>query len=154
VKFFALLKLTKSTTLLLCVIFCLQALAQTKDGIDLEAVMKQMRFEYIQAMKSESTERFSQHLKNFKQQLVIAQQFPFNEQRVEKATQGLNKVLSVVNQLKLPITADELQEAKRALHIIDDLRDEYHDKKPSLWERFYEMFFGPDEKNPPLILLQ
>jgi soluble cytochrome b562 len=127
--------------------------AQTKNGIDLEAVMKQMRFEYNKTMKSDSTAVFNKHLNEFKKQLGIAQQFPFNEQRIEKATQGLDKVAKVVNQLNKPTTLDELNKAKQQLAVIDDLKEEYHDKKPSLWERFYEMIFGADENNPPLILL-
>jgi len=127
--------------------------AQTKNGIDLEAVMKQMRFEYNQTMKSDSTAVFNKHLNEFKKQLGIAQQFPFNEQRIEKATQGLDKVAKVVNQLNKPSTLDELNKAKQQLAVIDNLKEEYHDKKPSLWERFYEIIFGADENNPPLILL-
>ena len=128
--------------------------AQTKNTIDLEAVMKQMRFEYNLAMKSDSTAVFNKHLNAFKKQLGIARQFPFNEQRIEKATQGLDKVANVVDQLNRPTTLDELNNAKQQLAIIDDLKEEYHDKKPSLWERFYEMIFGADENNPPLILLE
>jgi len=145
--------LIKLITIFLCMSFGSALFAQTKDGIDLEAVMKQMRFEYNQAMKSDSTAVFNKHLNEFKKQLGIAQQFPFNEQRIEKATQGLDKVARVVNQLNEPATLDELNNAKQQLAVIDDLKKEYHDKKPSLWERFYEIIFGADENNPPLILL-
>lgn len=128
--------------------------AQTKAGIDLEAVMKQMRFEYNQAMKSETTENFNRHLVAFKGQLEIAQKFPFSKQRLEKATQGLNKVALVAHDVQPLTDIRQLKTAKQNLNLIDDLRKEYHDKKPSLWQRFYEMFFGADENSPKLILLE
>lgn len=128
--------------------------AQTKAGIDLEAVMKQMRFEYTQAMKSETTEKFNRHLQAFKHQLKIAQKFPFSKQRIEKATQGLNKVAAVAAKVKSLTSIQQLLPAKKTLYLIDDLRKEYHDKKPSLWQRFYEIFFGADENSPKLILLE
>lgn len=141
------------TLLILLLILSTATTAQTRAGIDLEAVMKQMRFEYTQALKSETSQAFNQHITEFKRQLKIARQFPFTDERVEKATRGLKEVTTIVEQLQLPIQSSALEAAKRSLYSIDDLRKKYHDKKPSLWERFYEMLFGIDENNPPLILL-
>ncbi len=127
--------------------------AKIKSGIDLEAVMKQMRFEYIQAVKAPTASVFNRRMWEFKRQLDIAQQFEFTKQRREKATEGLNKVASVINKLNLPVSAANLKAAKKSIEFIDDLRRQYHDKKPSLWERFFELFFGPNKENEALILL-
>ncbi len=51
--------------MLLAMVFSTLAVAQTKNGIDLEAVMKQMRFEYSQAMKTDSALKFNQHIREF-----------------------------------------------------------------------------------------
>ena len=116
--------------------------AKAKDGIDLQAVMKQMRFEYTQAMKTDSVEIFNQHILAFKTQLSIAKKFPHTVERLQKATEGLNKVSAVVDALPLPASLDTLQEVKESLYVIDDLRDEYHDKKTKFMATFFfEMFF-------------
>ncbi len=139
--------------MLLAMIFSTLAVAQTKNGIDLEAVMKQMRFEYSRAMKTDSALKFNQHIREFKLQLKIAQQFPHSIERQKKALEGLDKVTLAVNKVELPVSSENLAQAKLDLHIIDDLRRQYHDKKVSLWQRFYEMFFGVDESNQEIILL-
>ncbi|EPJ47279.1 MAG: hypothetical protein OFPII_14130 [Osedax symbiont Rs1] len=115
--------------------------------------MKQMRFEYSQAMKTDSALKFNQHIRDFKLQLKIAQQFPHSIERQKKALEGLEKVALAVTKVALPVSSDNLAQAKLDLHIIDDLRRQYHDKKVSLWQRFYEMFFGVDESNQEIILL-
>ena len=140
-------------TAILMILFSSMLNAKEKDGIDLQAVMKQMRFEYTQAMKTDSVEIFNQHILAFKTQLSIAKKFPHTVERLQKATEGLNKVSAVVDALPLPASLDTLQEVKESLYVIDDLRDEYHDKKPSLWQRFFEMFFGLEEGNEALVLL-
>ncbi len=139
--------------MLLAMVFSTLTVAQTKNGIDLEAVMKQMRFEYSQAMKTDSALKFNQHIRDFKLQLKIAQQFPHSIERQKKALEGLEKVALAVTKVALPVSSDNLAQAKLDLHIIDDLRRQYHDKKVSLWQRFYEMFFGVDESNQEIILL-
>ncbi|EPJ50221.1 MAG: hypothetical protein OFPI_20460 [Osedax symbiont Rs2] len=121
------------------------ATAQIKGGIDLEAVMKQMRFEYTQAMKTGSAEKFNQHILEFKKQLKIAAGFPYNKERKVKALEGLDKVTVALNAVKLPIDAENLAQSKQALYVIDDLRNDYHDKKPSLWQRFIALIFAGDE---------
>jgi len=119
--------------------------AQIKGGIDLEAVMKQMRFEYTQAMKTDSPEKFNQHILLFKKQLKIAGTFPFNKERKIKALEGLDKVAVALNTVQLPVNAENLAQSKQALYVIDDLRKDYHDKKPSLWQRFYALIFAGDD---------
>ena len=121
------------------------ATAQIKGGIDLEAVMKQMRFEYTQAMKTDSTEKFNQHITEFKKQLKIAGTFPFNKERKVKALEGLDKVTVALNAVQLPVNAENLAQSKQALYVIDDLRNDYHDKKPSLWQRFIALIFAGDD---------
>lgn len=127
--------------------------AKTKGGIDLEAVMKQMRFEYTQAMKTDSAEKFTAHIIAFNKQLELAKQYPHSKERLQKATEGLNKVAIIINAVTLPVTKNSLDQVKKDLYVIDDLRNEYHDKKPSLWQRFYEIFFGVSEGSEPLILI-
>jgi soluble cytochrome b562 len=128
--------------------------AKTKGGIDLEAVMKQMRFEYTQAMKTDSAEKFTAHIIAFNKQLKLAKQYPHSKERLQKATEGLDKVAFAINAVALPVAQNNLKQVKKELYIIDDLRNQYHDKKPSLWQRFYEMFFGVSEGNEPIILLE
>ena len=141
---------------LLTAIFLLSvnySIANTNAAIDLEAVMKQMRFEYTQAIKAPTASVFNQRMLEFKRQLAIAQQFEFSKPRQLKATEGLGKVEAAIDKLNLPVTAASLAVEKSKLEVIDDLRRQYHDKKPSLWERFFELFFGPNEEKEPLILL-
>ncbi|MEH6445615.1 MAG: cytochrome b562, partial [Oceanospirillaceae bacterium] len=128
--------------------------AKTVDGIDLEAVMKQMRFEFNQAMKTDSAATMTLHIQAFKQQLSKAKQFPFSKERIEKATEGLGKVTNKIEQITLPITAQSLDQSKQLLAAIDDIKEQYHDKKVSLWDRFYEQLFGENEDNAKLILLE
>lgn len=123
------------------------------DKQDLVAIMKQMRFEYNQAIKAESGEVMAKHLNAFKAQLAKAKAYPHHKDRKEKAIEGLNKVAQVIASIELPIENSEIESAKKKLAEIDQIKEQYHDKKVSLWERFYERIFGENEKNEKLILL-
>ena len=124
--------------------FIPSAYAVIVDGIDLRVTMKQMRFEYNQAMKTESIDTFNLHLIQFKQQLAIANKFKFPDEKRDKAEEGLNKVTTLIDSLFLPITAENLSKTKERLSIIDELRDQYHDKKPSVWQHLWQMVFGEE----------
>ncbi|MFT5706761.1 MAG: soluble cytochrome b562 [Oceanospirillaceae bacterium] len=149
--------LTRKLFILLILTFtashALVGTAKTVDGIDLEAVMKQMRFEYNQALKTDSPETMTLHIQAFKHQLSKAKRFPFSKERLEKAKEGLEKVTNKIEQITLPITAQSIDQSKELLAAIDDIKEQYHDKKVSLWDRFYEKLFGEDENNQKLILL-
>ena len=144
---------TTIIALLLTFTSSMPSYALTVDGIDLTATMKQMRFEYGQAMKTDSVDVFNRHITQFKQQLSIAQQFKFTKERELKAAEGLNRVASVINSIPAIISEQNLAVTKEQLAEIELLRDQYHDKKPSLWQRFLELIFGEDENNEKLILL-
>ena len=116
--------------------------------------MKQMRFEYSRAMKTDSEKVMTTHLRAFKVQLNEAKSFPFNKQRREKALAGLNKVALIIDGISLPVKATELDGVREQLAKIDKIKEKYHDKKVSLWERFYEQLFGENEENEKLRLLE
>jgi len=149
----SILRCLNLTSLVLFCVVSLPSYALTVDGIDLTATMKQMRFEYTQAMKTDSVDVFNRHIQQFKHQLTIAQEFKFTKERELKAAEGLNKVAAVLNSIPAIISEQNLVATKEQLAVIEQLRDQYHDKKPSLWERFLELIFGEDENNEKLILL-
>lgn len=142
---------------LLGISICLMMLSITsidaQTDVDLSPIMKQMRFEYNRAMKAESGALMSDHIKAFKQQLNKAQNYPFNKQRIDKATEGLSKVAAIIDSIQLPIDDNAVEATKKKLSQIDQIKEQYHDKKVSLWDRFYEQIFGPDDNNEKLILI-
>ncbi len=124
------------------------------DKTDLESIMKQMRFEYTRALKTDSEQVLTTHIEAFKAQLKLAKNYPHNKERREKALEGLNKVSAVIDSITLPVAANELTAVRQTLAKIDDIKEQYHDKKVSLWERFYERLFGENEDNEKLILIE
>ncbi|MGB1236691.1 MAG: cytochrome b562 [Pseudomonadales bacterium] len=129
----------KYVLLTLSLLFCLSAHAQISGGINLEAVMKQMRFEYKQALKTNSAEKFEQYIINFKRELAQAKRFPFTDKRRAKAQEGLNKVSDVLQQLPQIENSADLARAKELLAALEQLQTQYHDKKP---KTFWQKLFG------------
>lgn len=134
-KFFA--------SLLFCtLLFSQSSIAQISGGIDLEATMKQMRFEYKQLMKTRSIDKFNQHLSLFKEKLAVAQTFPFTKARKEKALEGLGKVAKLVDSILVPTNQEMLLVEQQKLRVIDQLREQYHDKKE---KGIWQIMFGSDD---------
>ena len=144
----------QKTLAMLVLILLPISLSNANDKTDLESIMKQMRFEYSRAMKTDSEAVMTTHLQAFKVQLNEAKSFPHNKQRREKALEGLNKVAKIVDNISLPIKASELESVREQLAMIDKIKEQYHDKKVSLWERFYEQLFGENDENEKLKLLE
>lgn len=142
-------------TLAICLLVLLPInFASANDKTDLESIMKQMRFEYNRAMKTDSAKVMTTHLQAFNVQLKKAKDFPHNKQRREKALEGLNKVTQIIDSISLPVTANELEGVRKQLSEIDKIKEQYHDKKVSLWERFYEQLFGANKENETLELIE
>ncbi len=107
-------------------------------GIDLKATMKQMRFEFKQAASASSVDEMRVPIAKLDDLVEQAKQGVYPPEKQEIYLEGFNKLSVAIDEVEHHLDAGQLEQAKQSLRVVDELREEYHDKRnPSIWGKLF-----------------
>ena len=105
---------------------------------DLKATMQQMKLEFIHAVEAQTVEEMSESMASFNALLQASHQASYPDEKRSLYLEGFEKIGGVVNSVERQLEQGNLEEAKKQLESIDELRVEYHDKRnPSIWSKLF-----------------
>ncbi len=107
-------------------------------GIDLKATMKQMRLEFKQAASASSVDEMRVPIAKLDDLVEQAKQGVYPPEKQDIYLEGFNKLSVAIDDVENHLDAGELEQAKQSLRTVDELREEYHDKRnPSIWSKLF-----------------
>lgn len=122
--------------LALCLTFACSIAAESK--VDLEKTMKQMAFQYKQAIEATNLSQIAPHIESLKLLTSTALTADFTEDKAIQFKQGLEKVLQELTAAEQAVLAQDLTAAKQHLKEVDALRKQYHkQRKVSIWRLLF-----------------
>ncbi|KJY72079.1 cytochrome b562 [Vibrio nigripulchritudo] len=125
----------KTAVILLTSLFAFSAFAKT----DLSANMKQMKLAFNQAAEATTIEGMRAPIEEFEQLVILSANGSYPPEREELYQSGFSKLTKAVERIETKLNEGDLDGAKTILREIDDLREEYHDKKkPSIWSMLFD----------------
>lgn len=105
---------------------------------DLKATMKQMKQTFKQAAQAQTIEEMQQPIIDLNQLVEQAKQGDYPPEKKDIYLEGFNKLTVALEKIETELQAGQFEAAKESLKQIDDLREEYHDKRnPSIWQRLF-----------------
>ncbi|MBA5764013.1 cytochrome b562 family protein [Vibrio sp. 404] len=105
---------------------------------DLKSAMKQMKLDFKHAAEAQTVEEMQQAMVNFNQLLDASKQAQYPDEKKALYMEGFEKLTITINGINQELEQGDLQGAKQQLKVIDDLREEYHDKRnPSIWSKLF-----------------
>ncbi|RJX75777.1 cytochrome b562 family protein [Vibrio sinensis] len=106
--------------------------------VDLKSNMKQMKVEFKQAVESTTTVEMQQALSEFKSLIQSSKQGEYPPEKQDLYMEGFDRLLVTVDQVQQDLDSKGLEAARTSLKQLDDLREEYHDKRnPSIWSKIF-----------------
>ena len=119
-------------SLCLCVTFAVSA------AVDLEQTMKNMGFQFKQAIEATDSATLLPVLDELIAQTEQAQQATFAADKAEQFREGLAKVLTELSAAKAAAQQDDIASAQQHLRQVDALRKQYHkQRKVSIWQLLF-----------------
>lgn len=119
-----------------CLYFC--SVFAWASAVDLEKTMKDMGFQFKQAIQSETSQQLLPHLEQLITLTVQAKQASFPEDKAQQFQAGLTKVEAALVAAKDAATQDDFAAAQQHLRQVDALRQEYHKlRKVSIWQLLF-----------------
>ncbi len=107
-------------------------------GIDLKATMKQMRLEFKQAASASSVDEMRVPIAKLDDLVEQAKQGVYPPEKQDIYLEGFNKLSVAIDDVENHLDAGDLEQAKQSLRTVDELREEYHDKRnPSIWSKLF-----------------
>lgn len=107
-------------------------------AVDVEKTMKNMGFEFKQAIESTDSVTLVTHLNELIRLTQQAQQGAFPADKAEQFQQGLTEVLTELENAQRAAVEGDLQQAQQHLRQIDSLRKHYHKlRKVSFWQLLF-----------------
>lgn len=94
---------------------------------ELEQPMKNIGFNYKQAVKADDAVTMEKHIKEMKAQLDVAKEKNMPAAKKEKFLEGMNKVQSELDASLAALQAGDQEKARAHLAKVNDLKKEYHD---------------------------
>lgn len=100
--------------------------------------MKDMGFQYKQAIKAETNQQLLPHLEQLIALTAQAQQARFPDDKAQQFQAGLAKVEAALMAAKHAAAAEDFTGAQQQLAQVDALRLEYHKmRKVSIWQLLF-----------------
>lgn len=107
-------------------------------AVDVEKTMKNMGFEFKQAIESTDSATLVTHLNELIRLTQQAQQGAFPADKTEQFQQGLAEVLTELENAQRAAVDGNLQQAQQHLRQVDTLRKHYHKlRKVSFWQLLF-----------------
>lgn len=108
------------------------------NGFDLKATMKEMKMEFKHAADAQTIEEMEAPISKLTQLINQAKQGVYPPEKQTLYLEGFNKLTITLGSINTHLKAGELEQAKQELRQVDDLREEYHDKRnPSIWSKLF-----------------
>ncbi|MDX3774943.1 cytochrome b562 [Chromatiaceae bacterium AAb-1] len=105
---------------------------------DLEAVMKNMGFQFKQAADATTANEVLPYLYELTQLTQQATQAHFPEEKAVIYREGLDLVLAELQAAEQAAATDDMAQVKIHLRQIDDLRKKYHkERRSSIWKLLF-----------------
>ena len=107
-------------------------------SVDLEQTMKNMGFQFKQAIEATDSATLLPVLDELIAQTEQAQQATFAADKAEQFREGLAKVLTELGAAKAAAQQDDIASAQQHLRQVDALRKQYHkQRKVSIWQLLF-----------------
>ncbi|WP_040551868.1 cytochrome b562 [Rheinheimera nanhaiensis] len=107
-------------------------------AVDVEKTMKNMGFEFKQAIESSDRAQLVTHLNKLIRLTQQAQQASFPADKAGQFQQGLTEVLAELENAQQAAAEGNLQQAQQHLRQVDTLRKHYHKlRKVSFWQLLF-----------------
>lgn len=116
----------------------LTSLVAAESKVDLEKTMKEMAFQYKQAIDATNLKQIAPHIESLKLLTSTALTAEFAEDKAVQFKQGLEKVLQQLTAAEQAVLVQDLATAKQHLKTVDTLRKQYHkQRKVSIWQLLF-----------------
>ncbi len=120
----------------LCLCFCYAAFASA--AVDLEKTMKDMGFQFKQAIETQHSQQLLPYLEHLIALTEQAQQANFADDKAEQFRHGLAQVLTELEFAKVAAQRDDVATAQQHLRQVEALRKQYHkQRKVSIWQLLF-----------------
>ncbi|WP_086981304.1 cytochrome b562 [Vibrio aphrogenes] len=107
-------------------------------GFDLKATMKEMKLEFKQAAEAQTIDEMKAPVTKLKALVDNAKQGSYPAEKQQVYLEGFNKLTVTLNSVESSLEAGQFDAAKQELRQVDELREEYHDKRnPSIWSKLF-----------------
>ncbi|MBU1310486.1 MAG: hypothetical protein KKE30_13270 [Gammaproteobacteria bacterium] len=117
---------------------CLFCTVAVNAAVDLEQTMKNMGFQFKQAIEMSDSSQLLPVLDELIILTLQAQQGPFADDKAEQFRQGLVKVHTELVAAKAAAQRDDMATAQQHLRQVEVLRKEYHNqRKVSFWQLLF-----------------
>lgn len=121
-----------------CLSLCLCFAFAASAAVDLEQTMKNMGFQFKQAIEATDSATLLPVLDELIAQTEQAQQATFAADKAEQFREGLAKVLTELGAAKAAAQQDDIASAQQHLRQVDALRKQYHkQRKVSIWQLLF-----------------
>ena len=121
-----------------CLSLCLCFTFAASAAVDLEQTMKNMGFQFKQAIEATDGTTLLPLLNELIAQPEQAQQATFAADKAEQFRDGLAKVLTELGAAKVAAQQDDIASAQQHLRQVDALRKQYHkQRKVSIWQLLF-----------------
>nr|WP_162064556.1 cytochrome b562 [Vibrio taketomensis] len=105
---------------------------------DLKAAMQQMKLDFKQAAEAQTVSEMQHAMDSFSMLLDASKQATYPSEKQELYQEGFNRLKLSVDKINQQLEQGNLDAAQQQLRTIDQLREEYHDKRnPSIWSKIF-----------------
>ncbi len=105
---------------------------------DLKAAMKQMKIEFKHAAEATQVSEMQSAVKQLTTLVEQSKGGEYPPEKTDLYLEGFNKLSGALNEVSHELENGDLEAAKQKLRSVDQLREEYHDKRnPSIWSKFF-----------------
>ncbi|AUI88555.1 cytochrome b562 family protein [Vibrio azureus] len=112
--------------------------AKVQEDIDLKGNMKEMKLEFHHAAQASDVDSMLQSIIHMQSLVEQSKKGKFPPEKADTYHQGFDKLSLTLEQIKYDLESGDFTKAKQGLHVIDGLRQEYHDKRsPSIWSKIF-----------------
>lgn len=105
---------------------------------DVEATMKQMGFNFKQAMQATDVATMQAKVQTLLELTASVQAYQFTPEKQQVFQQGLDKVAAQLTLVQEALAEQNLDKAKQLLSEVDALKKQYHkERTPSFWQLIF-----------------
>ncbi|WGV98935.1 cytochrome b562 [Vibrio sp. YMD68] len=114
------------------------SLSAVANDFNMTETMKKMGFEFREADQAESVEVMQVAVTNLSELVELAINADHPQEKSELYNEGFNKLTVAIDTVETYLAKGDLDQAKKELREVDDLRVEYHRKRnPSIWSKIF-----------------
>ncbi|EMQ2876397.1 cytochrome b562 [Vibrio navarrensis] len=107
-------------------------------GVDLKQNMQQMKLEFRHAAEAQDISSMQAAVTQLQALVESSKRGIYPAEKDGIYQEGFNKLSVALSKIDQELKQGDLQQAKQALREIDQLREEYHDKRnPSIWSKLF-----------------